>query len=150
MSFYLARLEETSPGAYALAETRKIRLGGPDGPIARHVLSLSNEKGDWVFQGAELAEVLRPSEWENAPVWLVWRAPDEPPYRVSCIPGVSSEFTTEVMVQMEVLESTDGTSWRPVGKFTGEALRLTGGRMTPRAKWTWAAPKMIIGSTTVG
>lgn len=148
MSFRLARIEENDCGLFRIAETCKVRLGGSQGPIAKHVLA--QEQPEWSISGEVLAESLRPQEWAGGAVWLLWQAPDEPPYRVSHIPGVSSEFSTDLMVQLEVLEIRADGSLRPLGKLTGEALSLSGGRLTPNAKWTWCAPKMSLGSTTLG
>jgi hypothetical protein len=148
MSFALARIEEKPDGTFALLEKSKVRLGGPDGPIARHVLAQT--QAEWALDGTELAVVLRPPDWGEAPVWLIWQAPEESPSRVQRIPGVSSEFSTDLMVQLEILQPTDEGTFRPLGKLTGEALSLTGGLLTPKAKWVWTAPKMAIGSTTLG
>lgn len=148
MSFSIARIEEKSPGQFQILETRKARLGGPEGPIAKHVLAQAQP--DWSLEGPALARSLAPEEWADATLWLIWQAPEEPPYRVSHIPGVSSEFSTDLMVQLELLEAGPDNTYRPLGKLTGEALSLSGGRITPKAKWTWTAPKMSIGSTTLG
>ena len=63
--------------------------------------------------------------------------------------GVSREFATELLVQTELLEPV-GDSFRGTGRRSNEALRLLGGRVTPKARWVWAAPRMSIGSTVVG
>jgi hypothetical protein len=63
--------------------------------------------------------------------------------------GVSREFETELLVHMEILNGA-GDHVIGTGRLTNEALRLLGGRATPKARWVWAAPKMSIGSTVVG
>jgi hypothetical protein len=50
---------------------------------------------------------------------------------------------------MEILNGA-GDHVIGTGRLTNEALRLLGGRATPKARWVWAAPKMSIGSTVVG
>ncbi len=62
---------------------------------------------------------------------------------------MSREFETELPLHMEILVPV-AIYLRGTGRISNEALRLQGGRFTPKAKWTWVAPRMSIGSTIVG
>ncbi len=153
MAFYLTHAKTTPEGGWLFAEETKVRVGGPEGPLARHILSLPPESdGVWSLSCAELALMLpvSPATGDEHPL-LLWESgdPDSVPMRVVHFSGVSDEFETELLVHMEVLEPV-AAHLRGTGRITTEALRLLGGRMTPKAKWLWAAPKMSIGSTTVG
>lgn len=154
MSFLIAKVQPTSHGVFQFLDTRKARLAGPDGPIAQKVLSLPESgAGDWLLTGAEIARAISPAEWADWPaenLWLLWDEGSTPfrPLRVNCIPGMSSDFSTDIIVQMEFL-AREEEGFRPMAKQNGEALGITGGKSTPKAAWSWVAPKMTLGSTTV-
>ena len=147
MSFFLARVEPPGEETIRFISTCKVRLGGAEGPLARHILKLSQP--EWQLDGTALAESLRPPEWSDSPVWLIWQSDRECPRKIRKITGLSTEFSTDVLVQMEFLEKISKDTYRPIGKFFGETLGLVGGRLTPQARWTWGAPKMAIGSVTL-
>ncbi len=147
MSFALACIESPGVETIRIMATRKVRLGGPEGPLARHILSL--KEPNWQWDGTDLAQSLCPVEWGESPVWLIWETEDENPRKIHTVSGVSMEFSTDVVLQMELLEKVGDDSYQPLGKFVGEALGLSGGRLTPKAKWTWGTPKMMIGSVTL-
>ncbi len=153
MAFYITHARTTPDGGWLFADETKARMAGPAGPLARHILSLPPESnGEWTLSSAELAAMLpdSPLTGLEKPL-LLWDSGDPEcyPMRVVHFSGVSREFETELLVQLEVLEPVS-TYFRGTGRITNEALRLLGGRLTPNAKWVWAAPKMSIGSTIVG
>jgi hypothetical protein len=153
MAFHITHATPTPDGGWLLEEETKVRLAGADGPLARHIIGLPAESnGEWNLNSAELIGMLAispPSAGEQA--ILLWDPgdPDCCPMRVLHFSGVSRDFETELLVHMEILESVEHHV-RGTGRITNEALRLLGGRATPKAKWLWAAPKMSIGSTIVG
>lgn len=150
MSFKIALVSELAPGFFRCENTRPIRLGGPAGAIARHVLALPENQSEWILEGAQLARAACPEDCPaDAQPWILWETPDDPPARLCRIIGSSTEFRTELILQLEPLETAEDGAWHPCGRLTGEALALAGGRLTPNAKWTWTAPKMAIGSTTI-
>ncbi|GAA5481832.1 hypothetical protein [Haloferula sargassicola] len=153
MAFYLTQATALPDGMWQPGELTKVRLAGPDGPIARHIMDMPDTpNGEWNLEAADLiAAVRRGSPAEGKTELLLWDAgdPDTCPSRVIRICGISREFDTELLVHMEVLKK-NGEGLKPTGCNSGEALRLLGGRVTPKAKWLWAAPKMSIGSTIVG
>lgn len=135
------------------AEETKVRLAGADGPLARHILGLPGDSnGEWNLSSAEIAAMLpvSPPADQEQPL-LLWDSgePDASPMRVVHFSGVSRELETELLVHMEVLEPVS-SYLRGTGRITNEALRLLGGRLTPKARWVWGAPKMSIGSAIVG
>lgn len=152
MAFLLALTSRKESGSLRIDHIQKIRLGGTDGPIARHVLALPDDVREWDLGVAQLACDLRPPDWpaERNPV-LLWDSGSTPflPMLVTRICGVSDDFDTELIVHLEILAS-DGDTFQPISRLTSEALRLTGGKLTPKAKWWWAPPKMAIGSAVVG
>jgi hypothetical protein len=153
MAFYLTHARPTPDGGWVFADETKVRLAGADGPLARHILGLpADSTGAWSLSAAEIAAMLRvapPSDHEQP--LLLWDSgePDASPQRVVHFSGVSREFETELLVHMEVLEPAS-SYLRGTGRITNEALRLTGGRLTPKARWVWCAPKMSIGSAIIG
>lgn len=153
MAFYITHAKPTPDGGWVFAEETKVRLAGPDGPMARHILGLpADSTGEWNLSSAEIAAMLpvsQPPDHEQP--LLLWDPgePDSSPMRVVHFSGISREFETELLVHMEILEPV-ASYLRGTGRICNEALRLQGGRLTPKAKWTWAAPKMSIGSTIVG
>jgi hypothetical protein len=153
MAFYLTHATTTPDGGWLFADEIKVRLAGPGGPLARHVLALPPEsKGEWNLSAAEIIPMLgtSPSSGREQPL-LLWDPglPDACLSRVVHFSGVSREFETELLVHLEILEHVS-CYFRGTGRITNEALRLLGGRLTPNARWVWAAPKMSIGSTIVG
>lgn len=151
MAFLLALTTRKESESLRITEAQKIRLGGPDGPIARHVLALPPEISEWSIDAKQLARELKPAGWPDDGAVLLWDSGSSPflPMLVARICGVSSEFDTELIVHLEVLTS-EGDTFQPISRLASEALRLTGGKLTPQAKWWWAPPKMSIGSAIVG
>lgn len=151
MAFLLALTARKESGSLRIDQAQKIRLGGPDGPIARHVLALPPEVSEWNLQAQQLARELKPAEWPDDGVVLLWDSGSTPflPMLVVRLCGVSTKFDTELIVHLEVLTS-EGDTFQPISRLTSEALRLTGGKSTPKAKWWWSPPKMSIGSVVVG
>lgn len=153
MAFYITHASPTPDGGWIFNEETKVRLAGPDGPLAQYILSLPKDSnGEWCLVSAEIMEMLPTSPtFGSEPALLLWDSgePDAIPMRVVRFTGVSREFETELLVQMEILESISSYV-RGTGRITNEAIRLLGGRITPKARWIWAAPKMAIGSTIVG
>ncbi len=153
MAFYLTNATPTADGGWVFNDETKVRLAGPEGPLARHILNLqTGSNGEWNLSSTEVTTLLpvsKPSGSETT--LLLWDSgeSDVHPMRVLHFSGVSREFETELLVHMEVLEPV-GSHLRGTGRITNEALRLTGGRLTPKARWIWTAPKMSIGSTIVG
>ena len=153
MAFFITHATSTPNGGWVFTDETKIRLAGPDGPLARHILNLPQESnGEWNLSTAEITALLpcSPPAEDGQPL-LLWDSgePDGWPMRVLHFSGVSREFETELLVHMEVLEPFSG-HLRGTGRISNEALRLLGGRITPKARWVWAAPKMSIGSAIVG
>lgn len=153
MAFYLTHATPTPNGGWVFNDETKVRLAGPDGPLARHILSLpGNSNGEWSLASGEIIALLpaSPASGEETTL-LLWDSgePESHPSRVLHFSGISREFETELLVHMELLEPV-GSVLRGTGRVTNEALRLTGGRLTPKGKWIWSAPKMSIGSTIVG
>lgn len=153
MAFFLTPATRQPNGGWLLGEPSKVRLAGPKGPLARHISNLpGTSTGEWNLDAAEIAASLRadaPPEGETE--FLLWDSGEDDacPMRVIRICGISREFDTELLVHMEILEER-GDTVRSTGRNSSEALRLLGGRVTPNAKWIWAAPKMSIGSAVVG
>ena len=153
MAFFITNASRTPDGGWAFASKTKVRLTGPDGPLATHIIGLpGNSTGEWNLDASEIAAILpcsAPSD-EEIPL-LLWDCgdPECRPMRVVRFCGVSREFETELLVHMEILDHANGYL-KGTGRLTNEALRLLGGRATPKARWVWAAPKMSIGSTVVG
>lgn len=151
MAFLLALTTRKESGSLRIAQTHKIRLGGPDGPIARHVLALPPEVSEWDLPAQQLARELKPAEWPDDGVVLLWDSGSTPflPMLVARVCGVSTESDTELIVHLEVLTSEEDT-FQPISRLTSEALRLTGGKLTPKAKWWWSPPKISIGRAVIG
>lgn len=153
MAFFITHATPTSRGGWVFIAETTIRLAGPDGPLARHILALpEGSSGEWNLSSSEIAAMLPCSPpADNEQPLLLWDSgePDGCPMRVLHFSGVSREFETELLVHMEILEPFSG-HLRSTGRISNEALRLLGGRLTPNARWIWAAPKMSIGSTVVG
>lgn len=153
MAFFITNATRTPNGGWAFDHRTKVRLTGPDGPLAKHIVGLpGHSTGEWNLNALEIAALLPGSEPSDAEVPLVlWDCGDPEccPLRVIRFCGVSREFETELLVHMEILDFDNG-HLKGTGRLTNEALRLLGGRATPRARWVWAAPKMSIGSTVVG
>ena len=153
MAFYLTHATPTADGGWVFNDETKVRLAGPEGPLARHILNLpAGSNGEWNLSSEEITAMLpvsKPSGSETT--MLLWDSGEEEhyPMRVLHFSGVSREFETELLVHMEVLEPA-GSYLRGTGRITNEALRLTGGCLTPKARWIWTAPKMSIGSAIVG
>ena len=153
MAFFITNAARTPDGGWAFAHQTKVRLTGPEGPLARHIITLPGRSTvEWSIEAAEIAVMLQcsaPSDQESQ--LLLWDSgdPDSLPMRVVRFCGVSREFETELLVHMEILKGTR-SHVQGSGRLTNEALRLVGGRATPKARWTWAAPKMSSGSTIVG
>lgn len=153
MAFYLTHATPTADGGWVFNDETKVRLAGPDGPLAQHILNLpAGSSGEWNLNSTDITAMLpgcAPSDLETP--LLIWDCgePDSLPMRVIRFCGVSREFETELLVHMEILEAV-GSHLKGNGRLTNEALRLLGGRATPKARWMWAAPKMSIGSTVVG
>jgi hypothetical protein len=153
MAFYLANATPTPDGGWTFVEETKVRLAGAEGPLARHILGLPAESnGEWNLGFAEIAAMLpiTPPAGTEQPL-LLWDSGEQDacPMRVIHFSGVSREFETELLIHMEILVHAKG-HLRGTGRITSEALRLLGGRITPKARWVWVAPKMSIGSTVVG
>ena len=138
---------------WILGERTKARLAGPQGPLAAQILGLPpGSSGEWNLTDRQLLGFFHFSAPNDQEVpLLMWDSgePDSSPTRVLRICGVSREFDTELLVQTEILEAV-GEGYRSSGRHVNEALRLIGGRITPKSKWIWAAPKMSIGSTVIG
>lgn len=153
MAFFITNASPTPDGGWAFESRTKVRLSGPEGPLARHITALPRTStGEWYLNAAEIATLLPcPYTSDEGTPFLLWDSdnPDSHPMRVVHLCGVSREFETEVLVHMEILDET-GDHVKGTGRLTNEALRLLGGRATPRARWVWAAPKMSIGSMVVG
>lgn len=153
MAFFITNASRTPDGGWAFESKTKVRLTGPEGPLATHIIGLAdNPTGAWNLNASEITAKLpcsAPSDQETS--LLIWDCgePGSLPMRVVRFCGVSREFETELLVHMEILESA-GDHLKGTGRLTNEALRLLGGRATPKARWVWAAPKMSIGSTVVG
>jgi len=152
MAFLIALTSSVESDGVVLHDIRKVRLAGREGPLARHILDLPTGKGEWSLDGQALAQSLQadiPSS-EGSPA-LFWDNGQVPflPLRVVSLCGVSGEFETDLVVQLEIL-SASGTAFVSTARQTSEALRLSGGRLTPNAAWKWAPPKMSIGSAVVG
>ena len=153
MAFFITNASRTPDGGWAFENKTKVRLTGPEGPLATHIIGLpGNSTGEWNLDASEIAGILpcsAPSD-EETPL-LLWDCgdPECRPMRVVRFCGVSREFETELLVHMEILDHANG-HLKGTGRLTNEALRLLGGRVTPKARWVWAAPKMSIGSTVVG
>lgn len=153
MAFFITHATPTTDGGWVFVEETKVRLAGPDGPLARHILALpADSNGEWSLSPVELSEMLpvSPPSAEEQPM-LLWESgeTDSLPMRVLHLTGVSREFETEMLVHMEILEPLAGYL-RGTGRISNETLRLLGGRLTPKARWVWATPKMPIASTIVG
>lgn len=153
MAFFISNASATPDGGWIFSDKTKVRLTGPEGPLARHILSLpASATGEWNFTAPEIIAMLpcTAATDEETPL-LLWDSgePDAPPLRIIRFCGVSREFDTELLVHMEILDGS-GPHPKGTGRITNEALRLLGGRATPKARWIWAAPKMSIGSTIVG
>ena len=153
MAFYLTHATPTPDGGWTFTDETKVRLAGAVGPLARHILGLpADSNGEWNLSSDEIAAML-PLSPPAGPeqTLLLWDSgePEAFPMRVVHFSGVSREFETELLVHMEVLEPV-ASHLRGTGRITNEALRLLGGRLTPKAKWIWTAPKMSIGSAIVG
>jgi hypothetical protein len=152
MAFYLTSAVRRGDGEWLLGDLSKVRLAGSSGPLARHISNLpADSTGEWNLEAEEIAAAFPCDAFpEGATPFLLWDSGDSDgcPMRVIRICGISREFDTELLVHMEILEER-GETMRPTGRHTSEALRLLGGRVTPNAKWLWAAPKMSIGSTIV-
>jgi hypothetical protein len=153
MAFYLTHATPTPDAGWVFNDETKVRLAGPEGPLARHILSLPGDSnGEWNLSSGELIALLPPAPHSGPETpLLLWDSgePDTYPMRVLHFSGVSREFETELLVHMELLEPVN-SHLRGTGRVTNEALRLMGGRLTPKARWVWSAPKMSIGSTIVG
>lgn len=153
MAFYLTHAHPTPEGGWTFNDETKIRLAGPGGPLARHILSLPDDSnGEWILGESDILAMLPTSSTTNEETaMLLWESgdPDTHPMRVIHFSGISQGFETELLVHMELLAPA-GTSMRGTGRITNESLRLIGGRLTPKAKWIWATPKMAIGSTIIG
>jgi hypothetical protein len=152
MGFFLGSVKESAAGGWTLLGRAPVRLAGPEGPLARHVLGLGEESdGTWQLSGEEIIQRLAVAPGDEGKPLLMWDPgdPEALPQRVVSIAGVSAAWETELLVQMEVLSDVEGRLV-PTGRKCGEALRITGGLQTPRATWRWTAPKMGIGSTTLG
>jgi len=152
MAFFITNASPTPDGGWAFENKTKVRLTGPEGPLARHIMALAGDSSEWNLNAAEITAILpcsAPSDQETP--LLLWDCgdPDCHPMRVVRFCGVSREFETELLVHMEILDGA-GDHFKGTGRLTNEALRLLGGRATPKARWVWAAPKMSIGSTVVG
>lgn len=153
MAFYITLATCDSDNLLTLRTKTKVRLTGPQGPLATHITQLpARSDGAWNLDAAQIASALQfpPASEQELPL-LLWDSgePGSCPMRVIRICGVSREFDTELLVQAELLEPA-GDMFHSTGRRTNEALRLLGGRVTPQARWVWAAPKMSIGSTVVG
>jgi len=153
MAFFITLASRDTAGCWTLGEKTKARLAGPHGPLATHIINLpAASTGEWNLTAEQIIEHFQvsSSNEEGIPL-LVWDSgePDACPMRVLRVCGVSREFDTELLVQTEVLEPA-GDGFRSTGRRVNEALRMLGGRITPKAKWVWAAPKMSIGSTVIG
>ena len=150
MAFFIISATPMPDGGWAFEDKAKVRLTGPEGPLAAHIIGLpGNSSGEWNLDAGKIATLLQeapPSEGK-IPL-LLWDSgvPDSVPQRVIRFCGVSREFDTELLVHMEILGDAGGYL-KGTGRHTNEALRLLGGRATPKARWIWAAPKMAIGST---
>jgi hypothetical protein len=153
MAFYITHAKTTPDGGWLFADEIKVRMAGPAGPLARHILSLPAESnGEWHLNAAELSKLLPvPHSSGGELPLLLWDSGESDchPMRVLHFSGVSREFETELLVHMEILEPM-ASHMRGTGRITNEALRLLGGRLTPKAKWLWAPLKMSIGSAIVG
>lgn len=152
MAFYLTNATPTADGGWIFNDETKVRLAGPEGPLARHILSLpAGSSGEWRLGSEEIIAQFPHNEASGGTVLLLWESGEQGihPMRVLGFSGVSHEFETELLVHMEALEPA-GSRLRGTGRITHEALRLMGGRATPKARWIWTAPKMAIGSTIVG
>ena len=153
MAFFMTLASRNQDGNWLLREKTKARLAGPHGPLATHISNLpAAATGEWNLTAIQIIGHFNfsSSNDEEIPL-LMWDSgePDSCPMRVMRVCGVSREFDTELLVQTEVLEPA-GDGLRSTGRHVNEALRLLGGRITPKSKWVWAAPKMSIGSMVVG
>lgn len=153
MAFFITTASPTPDGGWAFENKTKVRLTGPEGPLARHITGLPRDcTGEWNLNAAEITAMLpcaAPSDRESPLLFWDNGDTDSIPMRVVRFCGVSREFETELLVHMEILHGA-GDHVKGTGRLTNEALRLLGGRATPKARWVWAAPKMSIGSTVVG
>ncbi len=152
MAFHITQATRAPEGGWIFEETEKVRLTGAAGPLARHIIGLEGSSdGKWTLSAAEIAKLLCQAPSAEATPMLLWNGGEAAavPMRVHHFCGVSREFETELLVHMEILEPATG-GLQGTGVLTNEALRLLGGRLTPKARWVWAAPKMSIGSTVVG
>jgi hypothetical protein len=153
MAFFITLASRDQDDMWILREKTKVRLTGPEGPLAAHITQLpARSNGEWNLDASAIASSLQFNATSDQEVpLLLWDSGEAGscPMRVIRLCGVSREFDTELLVQTEILEPT-GDGFRSTGRHTNEALRLLGGRVTPKARWLWAAPKMSIGSTIVG
>jgi hypothetical protein len=153
MAFFITLATCDPDNMWTLRGKTRIRLTGPQGPLATHITQLpERSNGEWNLDAAQIAASLQVSSTTDQEIpLLLWDSgePGSCPMRVIRFCGVSKEFDTELLVQTEILEPA-GELFRGTGRRTNEALRLLGGRVTPKARWVWAAPRMAIGSTVVG
>lgn len=148
MGFYIASTRKDTGRNLVFEAIEKVRLSGPLGPLAKRILALE-AAGPWDFSGNEIAASFRESTEGGEPLLLWKSAENADPCLVTRICGTSTEFSTELLVHLEILENK-GTSWAPTGKLTSEALKLSGGCLTPASRWAWGAPAMSIGGAVIG
>jgi|GEM_PF-5300638 len=146
MAFFITNAARTPDGGWAFTNKTKVRLTGPEGPLAQHILELPRSThGQWNLDASEITAILpcsTPSDQETP--LLLWDSNDPSylPTRVVRFCGVSREFETELLVHMEILESV-GDHVKGTRRQIHEALRLLGGYVTPQARWVLGAPQNV-------
>jgi hypothetical protein len=141
---------------------KSLKLGGPDGLIARHVKSLpANQSGAWKLDAPELAS-LAGATGENLGV-LFDAAPGDATtacvYELTLIHGSCRDRTTNLALDFNVVADRELAEFQPDFTATFEApleaapkklreiLALTGG--PEGGDWKWGESPIQLGATVV-
>lgn len=146
MPFEISIVKPGPDGCLRREQTRRVKLSGPAGPLARHVLGMQpSEEAAWSLPGKELARQLAPAG-EEAGSWGLFLASEgNALIHVEALLGRTGDFETEILLRGACLIEAGEALWKKSGREVAEALLLRGGRLTPAGSWAWAPPKMAIG-----
>lgn len=157
MSFQLASVNDTFSPSRA-TNFRSLRLGGPNGLIARFVAeSGAAAETPWALPGDRLVELASGISGCD----LAFFSPGEDPapdgskeiYRLETLNGVASADRTDVVCffsPLRMREVASGT-WELTpsgGQRLCESLSLSGG--TSGGRWLWTEAPMTLGATMLG
>jgi len=156
MSFVLVKIDEQSNPTTA-TQFRPLRLGGPDGLVAKHVGKLGQAaESPWHLSEAEVV-ALAGADTSSDAVFFRSGGDSEGDSigfcRLESLHGISTSDRTDLVCHFSQLSATpqEDATWTIEASKRGmlcESISLSGG--ISRGKWQWTDSPMSLGAAVVG